>query len=302
MGNLWQKLLTKPLWHWERMLASLITSAPNLPPIIINRELPPLVILTTKKTFKNALWTAYSLLTYLEGKFSLMLVIDGEQWPEELTKEYERLFPGVTTKTTYQCVKNLPSDSKALRKLANEHPMGRKLATIFTLNQEGAIVFSDDDVLAFRSLEEIINWAQNGCQAPALYLQEEQTNHDPAVKAAGERLGLKAAQNINVGLLALPKCELSLPKLEMLLMEAQKGPSDKKLSWFPDTSALAYQLAGGAGLPTQTYIVNCQRQFFFESDVNYTQIRLRHFVGPVRHLLRLRGIPAFLHSCNSRRS
>ena len=298
MHGIFKKILTKPLWHWERWLARALTTTPNLSPIEVDKRRPPLVVLTTEKTFNNARWSAYSELKNLGGELSLTLVIDAPKWKINLAQVAQKLFPGVQLLTTHELCGQLPAEATALRKLAAQHPMGRKLATLFTLNQTSPIIFSDDDVMAFSPLTEIVEWAQKKCAGPALFIQEAATNHDPTLRAEGEEMGLRAAEQINVGLLALPKGQLNFEKLEALLTHAEGKP----LSWFPDTTALAFQLAEGRGLPMETYVVNCQRQFWHEADVNYTRIKLRHFVGPVRHLLRLRGIPAFLHSCNSQPS
>jgi len=40
-------------------------------------------------------------------------------------------------------------------------------------------------------------------------------------------------------------------------------------------------------------VSNC-RQFYWESDCNYTTITARHFTGTVRHVMYARGMPEVL--------
>lgn len=292
MNAFFKKLLTKPIWWWERFLSRAQKSLPALPPINIPPNRTPLVIQTTPATLSNGLWGAYSLLTYLQKNLSLILVLDAPAWPQNLAAQAQALFPGVELQTTLQQIEKLPAHAPALKKFTHTHPLGRKLCTILTLNTSSAIIFSDDDILALAPLTELISWSENPAQA--LILQEATTGRDPALDTLAQSQGLRSPAHFNSGLMALPKGFLSIEKANELLSRVDT----EKLSWFAETTLLAYQLSDAAALPASTYVVNCQRQFFFEPDVDYTQIKLRHFVGPVRHLLRLRGIPAFLKSCS----
>ena len=47
-------------------------------------------------------------------------------------------------------------------------------------------------------------------------------------------------------------------------------------------------------LPRSRYVVSAQRQFYFEEDVCYDQIAVRHFITPVRHLMYSKGMPKLL--------
>jgi hypothetical protein len=49
-------------------------------------------------------------------------------------------------------------------------------------------------------------------------------------------------------------------------------------------------------LPNSSYVVSTQRQFDHVANVKYEQITLRHFVGPVKHLMYLRGMPHLIES------
>lgn len=292
MDWLWRKLLTRPVWLCERAWAKLNNSAPPLPPLATPTNATPLVIQTTVKTFANALWTATSLLHHLERSFSPVLVLDAPTWPQALAAQAHKLLPGAKLTTTYQLASELPESCPTLRRYAQAHPLGRKLATILAMNQKTRIVFADDDLLAFAKLEEILAWDKHPQQA--LILTEETTGTDPTLQQIAQMEGLMMPPHFNSGFIALPKETVSAQKAEALLRQAKVD----ELTWFAETTLLAYQLANAQPLPADTYVVNCRRQFFFERDIDYTRIKLRHFVGPVRHLLRLRGIPAFIKSCS----
>lgn len=286
-----RKLLTKPVWLWERYVAARRVAPPPFAPLRVNVARPLIVIQTTPKTFNNSLWTACSLMMHTRKSFGLMIVLDAERWPSAWAAQAQKLFPGVSLRTTHEVMSDIPASTPSLLKYAHAHPLGRKLATIFTLNQNQPIIFSDDDILAFAPLEELAAWGAHPAQA--WILTEEKTGIDPVLEKRAQAMSLKAPKHFNSGLMALPEGYLSPERAEKLM----DGIPPASLSWFAETTVLAHQLAEATPLPGDTYIVNCQRQFFFETDVDYGKIKLRHFVGPVRHLFRLRGVPAFTHSC-----
>lgn len=287
-----RKLLTKPIWMWERFWAQQALTSPTIRPISINVARPTIVIQTTPKTFNQALWCAASLMIHTRKSFGLTFVLDARTWPQELSAQAKKLFPGVSLRTTYELLKEIPTDAPCLIAYAQAHPLGRKLTTIMVTSKDQPIIFSDDDVLAFAPLEEIVAWGANPMQA--LILTEEKTGSDPLVHKRAQIMNLKAPAHFNSGLIALPAGFLSIDVAEKLL---ERIPT-ASLTWFAETALLAHQLSEATPLPSSEYVVNCQRQFYFEPDVDYGKIKLRHFVGPVRHLLALRGIPAFKNSCN----
>ena len=47
-------------------------------------------------------------------------------------------------------------------------------------------------------------------------------------------------------------------------------------------------------LSSSRYVISIRRQFYWEKDVDYTNIVARHFTGPVRHVMYKYGIPIIL--------
>lgn len=303
--NIFGKLMRWATWRWQRSIAPLRYRNPldrlGALPATVDQPLRLVILTRYPQTFDNAVWSAYSLLKHLDKRFHLTLVFNSPLPPADVQVALRSLFPQLTLMREVDCLNALGGRSKALETLAHQHAMGYKLATIFYFNAafgERAgekILFSDDDILAFNRLDEIIKWADDSSSATPLFLQESSTTtrHEPTFEAVAKRMGLKAHPLINVGLMALPAGYLSLEKLDELLSAVAKEQTGS-LTWFPDTSALAFQLALGKGLPVDDYVCSVAGQFWGMRDVDYTSIKLRHFVGPIRHLMRLRGVPQFL--------
>ncbi|MDB6077811.1 MAG: hypothetical protein JWO82_1558 [Akkermansiaceae bacterium] len=282
-----RKLTTRPIWWWERNRPYPIRQRVfALPPVKIAEAAVTLVVLTTPNSVGDAAWTARSLLAHLPT-MGLTFAVDGDL-PFDQATLLTRSFPGCRLVPTRELVARVAAECPHMEKLSRAHPMGRKLASIFALHKDGAILFSDNDVLAFAPLKEV-SMAMDLANHPGLYLQEVGgVSLEPAVLAAIQRLGLGYAETINVGLLLIPQGALDLKLAEEILEH-----SDGIASWFPDTMVLAALMhaAGALPLPRETYSVSPQRQFYFEPDVDYPKLSLRHFTGPVRHLMYSRGMP-----------
>ena len=247
-----------------------------------------LAVLTTPRTANNAAWTLYSLLKHLDTPVAVHLVVDGTLSTQR-TAQFSALFPGLTVSTTRDHLARLAVRAPALLRLAETHPMAGKMAAILNLQARGHLLFSDDDVLAFRPMSEV-NQAMANQDAKALYLREQaagSVQEEPSIKVGLQKLGLDWVKDINVGLMWLPRGTLELELCERILTV-----SPEVQTWFPDTMLLAGLLARKPHqvLP-DSYVVTTQRQFYSERDVDYDQITLRHYVGPVRHLMYKHGMP-----------
>jgi hypothetical protein len=284
-----RKLLTKPLWLWETQRSYPIRERVfQLPPLVSDDGAAvTLAVLTTPRTVNNAAWALYSLRKSLTSQVALHLIVDGILSPFRVG-QLKALFPGLRITTTGQHLASLADQVPSLDRLAETHPMAGKMATVLDLQELGHLVFSDDDVLAFKPLSEIN--ASIAEQPPtALYLREQAASsvqEEPSIKAGIQKLGLNWLRDINVGLMWIPKGSLDTRLCERIL---QASPTVQ--TWFPDTmllAALLHQVPSQA-LP-DSYVVSTQRQFFHEQDVDYDNITLRHFISPVRHLMYFRGM------------
>jgi|GEM_PF-2380688 len=290
LENVARRVITKPLWYWEtRRPYSIREQVFGLPAFRSASEANfTLAVLTTPRTVNNAAWSLYSMCQSLSSPPRLHLIIDGTLSSVRVS-QLTTLFPGISMTTTKNHLAAVAAQVPALLQLARTHPMAGKMAAILDLQRTGNILFSDDDILAFKPMPEINDAIAQ--QTPfVLYLREQAAGavqEEPSIKVGLQRLRLDWVKDINVGLMWMPCGTLDLELCERIL-----AVSPEVRTWFPDTMLLAGLLARKPHqvLP-DSYVVTTQRQFYFEKDVDYDEITLRHFVGPVRHLMYGRGMP-----------
>ena len=239
---------------------------------------------------KDALWAAWSWYRYLQPKhFDLHLAVDGSI-PETEKAAAQELFPGISIYSVGPLVASLCERSPGLASFVHRHPLGRKLALLLSLSDQGALLFSDHDVLAFNTPVELLSFAEKDL---ACYIMEEREgNSDPTVLERAEALDLDYYSRFNSGLLYIPQHALSA-KLAAQLLATWQAPAT---SWFTEQSVLNVLMrnANAHPLPNSRYVVTTRRQFYWEKDVDYSKIAARHFTGPVRHVLYRAGMPAIL--------
>lgn len=283
-----RKLLTKPIWWWETHRKYPIREKVfDLLPLPVNPEPSSiLAVLTTPKTVCDAAWAAQSFLKHLPPNIGLLIVVDGEL----SAVTFERLkvlFPGVVLSQTRTLLEELHLSAPNIFKLGECNPVGRKLAIILCIQQKYNLLYSDSDVLCFGEMPELYQAMMN--QSPAMYIQEvAELNADNSLLQRVKALGYDYALTLNSGLLYIPRQSFQVDIAEKLLDAQEHDP----LSWFVEQTILAVLMkqVGAKALPKSKYVVSSQRQFYFEKDVDYDQIALRHFVTPVRHLMYSRGM------------
>ena len=100
-------------------------------------------------------------------------------------------------------------------------------------------------------------------------------------------LGLTPRHGLNGGLQLLSRGCLDL-NLAARLLAARSDAA----SWFTEQTLLALLMPKAAEpLPPERYVISTRRQFYWETDVDYDAIAIRHFTGPVRHVMYLSGLP-----------
>lgn len=287
-----RKLLTKPIWWWETRRKYQIRERvfSFLPKPVHSNPSSILAVLSTPTTICDAAWAAQSLLSYLPPEIGLSIVVDGEL-PPTVIGNLKGLFPGIILISTHTLLEEMRYAAPNTARLGDYHPMGRKLATIFTLQQKYNLLYTDADVLCFGEMPEISQALEANSEI-GLYLQDIGTVQiEPITLERVHSLGLEFASTINVGFLYIPQNSLAIGIAEKLL-----DFEEKVASWFPDTMILSVlmQQAKAKPLPKSRYVVSVQRQFYFEEDVCYDQIALRHFTTPVRHLMYSKGMARLL--------
>lgn len=286
-----KKLLTRPIWWWERRRSYPVRSQfDRLPPVAVKKAEKRFVVLTTSAAFEDALWSAWSWYRYLHrGQFELRIVIDGEIAQAEESAA-RRLFPGVQFDRAATIVADLGRSQPALESFLQQHPLGKKLGLLLALSQQSSFLYCDHDVQAFNSPDEILELIEKGTP---FYLEEEYRSHlDAVIVERAESLGLGYISRLNSGLLYVPKGAISVD-LAVQLLAGWRPPMT---SWYTEQAVISILMcqARASPLPGNRYVVSNRRQFYWEKDVDYSAIAARHFTGTVRHVMYGKGMPELL--------
>lgn len=280
-----RKLTTRPIWKWEKARRYPIKQRwENLPPVTATGSLP-MVVLTTPATFPDAMWTAWSWLRFLAADVRLELAIDGEATPDQ-RRGLGMLFPGARLVEAREIVAAACSFPPLIRAFVENHPIGRKLGLTLQYQARGRFLFSDADILAFNKPSEMLAEIRNP-QGACYMVEPNADNFDEALLVAGRAHNLAPRPGFNAGLLLSPQGWLDLPWVEELLSQ-RTG----ERSYFTEQTLFALCLPPEVQpLPPERYVVSTKRQFYWETDVDYQSIAARHFTGPTRHVMYLKGLP-----------
>jgi hypothetical protein len=248
-----------------------------------------LAVLTTPRCLDDAVWALWSFLRALEGRITPRLFVDGTLTPEQ-RQVFADHFPGMAVDELKPWLAARSDLGPGIRRLITSFPLGGKAALVSCLGVDGPAIYSDSDVLAFNPPFALMDGLARG---QAMYLLDgDHSNYTESVVAAVAAQGRRLLPLVNSGLVALPHGLITPALLEDFLAGFTAWDSLRE-SWFGEQTMVAMLLAavGGQALPREEYVVSLQRQFFFERDVDYRRIAVRHFTGPVRHVMYLKGIP-----------
>jgi hypothetical protein len=286
-----RKLLTRPIWWWERKRPYPIRSRFDLlPPLGVVKGRARFVVLTTPPALHDAMWAAWSWYRYLRPHgFELQLAVDGKLTEQDAAAA-RQLFPGISISEVEKVLAPLCEKEPVLAGFFRGHPLGRKLGLVLALSQQGPVLYSDHDVLAFNRPHELLSCV--GKNVPCYIPEDSEGNCDFDIVARAKTLGLDYIAKFNSGLLHVPAGALSLDLTTRLLAEWR--PPAK--SWFTEQTLLNVLMrsVNAHPLPGDRYVINLRRQFYWERDANYKTIAARHFTGPVRHVMYRYGMPAIL--------
>lgn len=290
-----RKLLTKPVWWYERKRAySVRLRHSALPPLSVAPGGTRFAVLTTPQSLPDALWAAWSWFRFLRG-FELQLVIDGQLSPAA-EHDARRLFPGISICEAGPLLDRFSREEPRLTGFLRGHPLGRKLGVVLALSQQGALLYSDHDVLAFNQPTELLRFIESNL--PCFLLEEVDGTRDAEIVERAHAIGADYLPRFNSGLLYVPKGSLS-SKLAADLVESWNPPVR---SWFTEQTVFSVLMrdCGAMPLPEERYVVSNRRQFYWQQDVNYHAIAARHFTGTVRHVMYRYGIPQILRQSKLR--
>ena len=283
-----RKLLTRPIWWWERKRPYPIRSRFNLlPPLGVVKGRARFVVLTTASALNDAMWAAWSWYRYLRPHgFELQIAVDGEI-PAAEEQAAQRLFPGITLYAVQSVYPYVCERQASLATFLHQHPMGRKLGLMLALSDQGAVLYSDSDVLALNPPVDLLTCVDKN--VPCYFMEELDGTRDPRIVERSKSLGLEYIPRFNAGCLFIPKGALSIDLAAQLLAE-WRPPAD---SWFTEQTVMSILMrrANAQALPEDRYVISARRQFYWETDVDYKTIAARHFTGTVRHVMYGRGMP-----------
>jgi hypothetical protein len=286
-----RKLLTKPIWWWERKRKYSIRSRFHLlRPLTVEKSPLRFVVLTTVGGLPDAMWTAWSWYRFLQARrVELQFAVDGTLGNAE-EGAVRKLFPGVSIFEVKPLLAPLCGRSPALDTFLLQYPLGKKLGLVLGLSQEQSFFYCDHDVLAFDFPCELLRHSEG--DQPCYMEEERDGNYDYGIAAVSKRMELDRLPRFNSGLLYVPRNSLSIDLAGHLLERWQLPPA----SWFKEQTVLSVlmQQAKAQPLPRDRYVVSNRRQFYFEEDVDYSAIAARHFTGTVRHVMYGTGIPEIL--------
>jgi hypothetical protein len=288
-----RRLLTKPIWWWERNRSYAIRKRyQKLPPLPVRNGRHHYVVLTTPDALNDAVWTAWSWYRYLQPRnFDLQLAVDGTLRNSAIAI-VQQLFPGISIYEVKPLLAPLCEQWPQLTTFLHEYPLGRKLGLLLALSQRHSFLFSDHDVLAFNSPVELLSFTEKNM--PCYILEERDGNCDPEIVERCKQLQLDYLSKFNSGLLYLPQHSLSIG-LAAKLLSSWHPPST---SWFTEQTILSVLLCAAKAkpLPGDRYVVSGRRQFYWQKDVDYRAIAARHFTGTVRHVMYGTGMPVILRA------
>jgi hypothetical protein len=286
--NIVKKCLTKPIWWWERNRPYAIKE--NIfrlkPKKVFQESKVKLLMLVGMDEWWAAHWSLYSLLNNLTKPMGVVWVVD-RLCPEEFFSKTRLLFPSIEIYYSFDLIERVSSEWPNLFQYAHLNPMGRKLVANLWVNEQADLLYADSDVLAFNPMDELMACLEVGepCYNPDVH----GLNADQLLLQNLKHKGLNVADDLNAGFFFAPQGSLNREWIESNL---QWGKYDSKC-WFSEQTlmAAAMKQLKARALSKKKYVVSTQRQFYFEEDVDYSNICMRHFVQPVRHVMYLKGMP-----------
>ena len=264
----------------------------GLDPIPSGPHARKLVVLCEPRTFPDGCWSAWSWMRFVSRDLALKLFVDGPVTAKQRAR-FTDLFPGAELETLPEFLARQPPPTPALARFLEHYTYARKLSLLLALQREGDFLYSDADVALFRRPDLILE-ALRTPGAPGLFMQEPDCYCvDPWVAETAARLGLPRHNDLNSGLLWVPRGSLDPALVERLLADWQPAFFHR----VAEQTILGVLMAvnGARGLPPEEYAVSNEGMFFWQRDgIDYERAVARHFVGNVRHLLYRTAWPRLL--------
>ena len=286
-----EKLLTRPVWQWERHRPYPVRQRfAQLPPIASAPASKRFAVLTTPAALPDALWAAWSWFRFLQPEsFELHLAVDGTLPQEDLHKA-RSLFPGISVYDVNPVLAEVSQTRPALRRFFQHNRMAKQVGLSLALSAQGPLLYSDHDVCAFNQPHELLSAVHSGL--PVYFVDIAKNAHDHALLKTLQNKNIGTLDRFNTGFLYIPHHALSVDLAEEVLADWKPDPP----CYFTSQTVMSTLMhaAHAEALPADRYVICDQRQFYTEPDVDYRTIAARHFTGTVRHVLYKYGMPFLL--------
>jgi hypothetical protein len=251
-------------------------------------------VLCGPRQFLEGLWSLWSWMRHLRNEWGATMLFDGTT-TEEQRKLFERLFPGgqLLELRPFLKSRNLPD---YLQRFVDGNWTAKKLAAVYELQKDRAVLYSDCDVLVFQKPEAILQAARAGCSC---YLFDE-TGYtlDPWLAARAKELGRSVSHQFNAGLVFVSAGEMEEPWLKTIMQDWQPAFNSHHAEQTLFSLLLNPQRV--QALPADKYVLSWQGVWALEKDLDCAEMICRHYTGPTRHRMYLSGYPALLKAINAK--
>lgn len=220
-------------------------------------------------------------------RLELVVIVDGSV-TEAMRRQFQRCFPGGTLAEAREYLGDFAKTSPALEAFIRENYYGRKFGVLLKMNQEHPVLYSDNDVLVWDWPRELAEAMEEG--GSVYYNSSPDSPFAPSVVERFRARGLELPGDFNAGILYLPQGRLDLTLTLELLREIPSGDRHH----FIEQALLAGLSARGRlqALSEERYCLSMQGMWPGQGDIaSYEGLVARHYTGPVRHWMYLKGYP-----------
>ena len=268
-----------------------ILAAPPLPATNGNCGV---IVMTTKRDWLDALWSAYSWQYFAPVLSSPTIVVDGDV-TEEMQSAARRIMRGATVSPASAylapCNELIPNQRSLLRR----YRFGRKIAVVLSTSIRSSFIFSDSDVLLLRGPTEILSHVATQTRLPFCNVEQGgDAWNAPDIVDLMRNEGIQPIRGFNSGLMYIPSNSLDLDLCARCLQSQAEG----REHYFAEQSMFhaALSKAGAQRLNPTTYAISNEGAYFYQRDVDYSVLEARHFTGMVRHKMYTAGMPILARS------
>jgi hypothetical protein len=247
--------------------------------------------MSTRKTQLDAVWAAYSFCRLANFSPKIHFVVDPE--PEnglglamkKLFKNSELYAGSKFRKTNF---------GSATSQFCQLDRFGGKVAAILELSKKNNLFYFDSDVLFFQRPKEIIDHINS--RSPFYMVSGGGLEWAcPKILEHMSLNGIMPIVGFNSGIMFFPKGMLNSSIFE----DALQIIDGVDYNHFTEQTLFnqAFAQKSSKSLNRKRYSADGDHRFIFSNDLNYSDLVARHFVGPVRHQLYMRGMPVLRSNC-----